>query len=312
MPEVLPADVLGPTLPVLQRDEDVSPVSWGAQHLVSHLFHRIHSKFDHVQECGRKAAMARVYAAAAASTQFQQNNIREVVKLIARMRDHGEWDPILMLEHVRYDETPLDMRVYTGEGFDRECSKVFVVERGYSMLVHCNAVGRMPDARPKIGEGLFVLDVYMSPAMRSAANTSGETIQKLLSTLNNVSAEAAATFKHVVRLAEVDESGANLRAELFEMALMIGRNGQACSPFACATKRGLKSHDSQTRDRILGFFLRLEIGQFSPICFFVRGGDFLTKLHCKPEEKGKNRLESSGDGAPEFLDFCPLSWSSTS
>ena len=218
LPEVLPADVLGPTLPVLQRDEDVSPVSWGAQHLVSHLFHRIHSKFDHVQECGRKAAMARVYAAAAASTQFQQNSIREVVKLIARMRDHGEWDPILMLEHVRYDETPLDMRVYTGEGFDRECSKVFVVERGYSMLVHCNAVGRMPDARPKIGEGFFVLDVYMSPAMRSAANTSGETIQKLLSTLSNVSAEAAATFKHVVRLAEVDESGANLRAELFEMA----------------------------------------------------------------------------------------------
>ena len=53
--------------------------------------------------------------------------------------------------------------------------------------------------------------------------------------------------------------------------------------------------------RILRFFLRPEIGTFSPQFW----GDFLTKLHRKPGEKGKtstgeNSKKSSGDGAPKL------------
>ena len=47
-----------------------------------------------------------------------------------------------------------------------------------------------------------------------------------------------------------------------------------------------KNHDSQRRDRILPFFLHLEIWQFSPHL-----GRFPSKLHSKRGEKGNNPLE---------------------
>ena len=64
--------------------------------------------------------------------------------------------------------------------------------------------------------------------------------------------------------------------------------------------RDRKNHDSQRRDRILRFFLRPEIGQFSPHFGAISSLNHTNNL----EKKEKNPLEkfkkSSGDGAPKL------------
>ena len=66
----------------------------------------------------------------------------------------------------------------------------------------------------------------------------------------------------------------------------IGPNeASACEIFNYSSpKSGPKNHDSQRHDRILRLFLRLEMGAI----FSTIWGDFRTKLHRKPGEKGKN------------------------
>ena len=49
-----------------------------------------------------------------------------------------------------------------------------------------------------------------------------------------------------------------------------------------------QKHDSHRRDKILHFFLRLEVGQSSPLFW----SDFLTDLHSQPRETGKNPLSA--------------------
>ena len=80
--------------------------------------------------------------------------------------------------------------------------------------------------------------------------------------------------------------------------------------------RDRKTRDSQrreSRDRILCFF--------SPpgnrAIFSTFWGDFLTKLHSKPGEKGKKIhwrkfKKVQWRQRPEIADFCPLSWSNVS
>ena len=78
------------------------------------------------------------------------------------------------------------------------------------------------------------------------------------------------------------------------------------------TYLGTKIHHSQRRDRILLFFLRPEIGQFSPHFSAI------SLLHCtvNPETLKKYPLEKIQEiqwrRRPEIADFCPLSWSNVS
>ena len=72
------------------------------------------------------------------------------------------------------------------------------------------------------------------------------------------------------------------------------------------------SGHSQRRDRILRFFLRPEIGQFSPHF----GAISLLNCTVNLEKRGENPLEKIKKNQwrrrPELADFCPLSWSNVS
>ena len=198
------------------EDFDKTPLSWGADYLVKRLFHRMHSKFEHVQGCSRSLAIDRVYAAAAAATQQQHQVVLTIPSLVKRLSSLEQWEPILFLEHIRYDETPLDVRVVYADsaGADRQVAKTFVIERTYSVLLRCKG---LETQAPK-NAGFFVLDMYCSPALRAAANAVGETINQVLQSLPQIAGDIGQTFKMAARLTEVDENGANLRAESFQMS----------------------------------------------------------------------------------------------
>ena len=86
------------------------------------------------------------------------------------------------------------------------------------------------------------------------------------------------------------------------LSLLVSRN----------QKSGPKNHDSHRRDRILRFFLRPEIGQFSPHFGAISLLNYTENL----ETRGKNPREKiqkiQWRRRPEIADFCPLSWSNAS
>ena len=75
---------------------------------------------------------------------------------------------------------------------------------------------------------------------------------------------------------------------------------------------GPKNHDSQRRDRILRFFLRLDRVQFSP--YF--GAISLLNYTKSPGEKGQHHWrkikKNPVETALRNFRFCPLSWSNVS
>ena len=208
--------VLGGLQPAEQEDIEKSPLAWGADYLVNHLFHRMHSKFEHVHSCSPKLAVDRTFAAAAAATQQQHQVALRIPSLVKRLASLAQWEPIFFLQHIRYDETPLDVRVAYADsaGADRQVAKTFVIERSYSILLRCKGLGTEAERKP----GFFVLDLYCSPALRAAANAVGETISKVLDSLPQIPGDIGQTFKMAARLTEVDENGANMRAESFQMS----------------------------------------------------------------------------------------------
>ena len=64
--------------------------------------------------CGglfQKTALTRVYAAAKATAMRQGRLVLDIFNLVKRFQSVGQWKAVLFLEHQRYDETPLDLRV---------------------------------------------------------------------------------------------------------------------------------------------------------------------------------------------------------
>ena len=83
------------------------------------------------------------------------------------------------------------------------------------------------------------------------------------------------------------------------------------SRVGCLTRNisGQKKHDSQRRDRVLRFFLRPEIGQFSPhlgLLRYTENRRKRNKIHWRKFQNIQWRRR------PEIADFCPLSLSNTS
>ena len=66
---------------------------------------------------------------------------------------------------------------------------------------------------------------------------------------------------------------------------------------------GPKNHDSHRRDKILRFFLRPGIGQFSPhfgVLFLLNHTEKPGKKGKNPQEKIQKMIKSSRDGAPKL------------
>ena len=73
-----------------------------------------------------------------------------------------------------------------------------------------------------------------------------------------------------------------------------------------------KTMDSHRRDGILRFFLRLEIGQFSPHFGASSLLNCTVNLEKREKSTGENSKRSSGDGAPKLKISVPCAWSNVS
>ena len=75
-----------------------------------------------------------------------------------------------------------------------------------------------------------------------------------------------------------------------------------------------KNHDSHRRDRILRFFLRPDIGQFSPHVGAISLLKYTVNLEKREKtlEKIQKFKKIQWRQRPEIADFCPLSWSNAS
>ena len=73
-----------------------------------------------------------------------------------------------------------------------------------------------------------------------------------------------------------------------------------------------KKHDSHRCDRILRFFLRLEIGQVSPHFGAISLLNYIVNLEKREKIHWRKLKKIPCRRRPEIADFCPLSWSNVS
>ena len=196
----------------------VSAMAWGAQKLAE-CFARKTPRWSQFQDVSRHVAMQRVHGAAAAALQCQESSVNKVLELFSDMRAAGHWEGILWMEQVIYDETPLVVRVGFGDQEkDKQLVKLFVLERKWSMLIRKAATELNQQKGDK--HRLCLLEGSYSPGVRGAANATGDTVARVLSTFPAPDLRATEDFKVRVRVAETDDAGANRRCE----ALLIFRN----------------------------------------------------------------------------------------
>ena len=105
----------------------------------------------------------------------------------------------------------------------------------------------------------------------------------------------------------------NQRVQLGGSTSYQGSGSPPCRDEKWKTRdRDQTNHDSQRHDRFLRFFLRLEIGQFSPhfgamsLLNYTGNLEKREKIHWRKFKKFQWRRR------PEIADFCPLSWSNVS
>ena len=202
-----------PILPLEVDKEDtreITPVEWGAKKLAEHFRGKV-PKWSDFTDCSPPVAKSRVHAAASGALRYQELSVEKSLELFQQMQRSGHWEGILWLEHVLFDETPLTVRVSFGDsGKDKQLVKLFMVERRWSMLIR-KAGGDTAGTVDR--EQLCLLEGCYSPGVRGAANTTGDTICKLLGTFPEPASHLLQNFKVKVRCVECDEACANLRAE---------------------------------------------------------------------------------------------------
>ena len=189
---------------------NLTPMQWGAKRLAE-CFGRKFPKWTEFSDCSSAVAKQRVYAAASGALDYQELAMETVLQLYQKMRKAGQWEGILWLEHVVYDETPLTVRVGFGDATkDKQVVKLFVVERKWSMVFRKQPVGSTGQSDK---ERLCILEGCCSAGVRGAANSTGDTISQVLASFPGPSANDLEHFKFKVRCVETDEAGANMGAE---------------------------------------------------------------------------------------------------
>eukprot|EP00971_Amphidinium_carterae_P329831 6462544-Amphidinium_carterae.2 len=88
-------------------DDRKTGVEWGAER-VAKLFSRRLPRMCEVEECSRIVALRRVEAAACAALKHQEQCLEKILNIVARMKTANAWRPRYYVEHVLYDETPLN------------------------------------------------------------------------------------------------------------------------------------------------------------------------------------------------------------
>ena len=156
---------------------------------------------------------------------------------INKMVEHKVLLPHLYLEHVLYDETPLELCIqYAGDTKpDREVSKCFSVEASWAMLLQFSHAYRAED--------YVVIKGRKSAKVRAAGAATGEAIFKVLEAADAITdQEVTKVFPRCTRVVETDENPANARAESFVVQSRKETWSELRSPclahkiHSCATK----------------------------------------------------------------------------
>ena len=119
-------------------------------------------------------------------------------------------EAIAVFEHCVFDETLLQLKVAFNFGeSDKELAKLFAVQYDYSLLLRERSAAEAPQPSDYI-----FIHVPLSIQLRASEREDGEAIRKvLLSTALGLDDVHTEMFQHVLRLAESDEAGSNLRGE---------------------------------------------------------------------------------------------------
>ena len=165
----------------------------------------------------RKDCEIHLQAAAAVALQNQILVRDNLCKWVIEQSKAGAMIPVLYMEHVSYDETPMRLNVHWGEQKEVATTKVLVVEHEYLMLMQLrHGLAHLEDkdltgtnATPS---QFFCVYGRFSPSLRALDSCTGEGLQATLETTFQAPREAE-SFHRKLRLAEVDEYPANFRCE---------------------------------------------------------------------------------------------------
>ena len=199
---------------------DLAPLLCGAHLLKKHHEHIARLGND-VEGIARRTALRRARAAAEFTLTSQEDMLEGLLSVVKTRSNAGSWKAVLFVEHVRFDETTVDTRVYFPNDDDRalrQQAKLVIVEKDWAVLLE-QQPGLQDDVTNSsvLSErSYFVLEGHFSPQARAAANATGETLSEVLKTVFETvgAVPSKRLFEDCVRIAETDANGANARAEL--------------------------------------------------------------------------------------------------
>ena len=200
--------------------EDEATMLKVAQALRAKVACRAAPNWDDLAEALRvsvKTLRSRLQALAEAALQNQAHVQEALVNYIMRLHAAKKTQPVLYLEHIIFDETPLLTSLSYGDsevGEHVERARLFVIERGYTLLMcsHDDSSKSSDEDAAKTGDQYFCVTGQLSKTLKAAERCTGEGIAAVLRAAREVPA-AATQFKHCIHMCECDELPANGRAE---------------------------------------------------------------------------------------------------
>ena len=135
----------------------------------------------------------------------QQQTHDGTLKYVQALHMAGECTPILYVQHLKYDETPLRKNVeFPGDDASVQVAKVIVVEQQWAVLLRLSSA-----ELPKF----LRLSGSFSTAVRAAESATAESLEAVLATCPSPDPDLVKNFQHRYRLVETDRCPANLRCE---------------------------------------------------------------------------------------------------
>ena len=220
-PPVLDEESPGTPQPAATEEviAETTPLQWGANCLLNDYVLRTGRFPTHGSgEISRSNAVLRVQAAASVMATDQSLSLEKTVHLVEKLVRVRHLRAIAFLEHVLYDETQLRVRMEFNEEPEKQTGRIFVVESRWSMLLQTLPLDSEVPQQAQQSSDMLVLQGSFSPKVRGAANATGDTIHDVLQTTTHMPSQLPDVFEQLFRLVEVDQCGANLRAEALVMA----------------------------------------------------------------------------------------------
>ena len=171
-----------------------------------------------ITEHSSKAVNANLRTAAWQAFEAQRALFRNLCLYLWQMKEAGSLSPLLLLQRVSYDETPLRVALTwdSSEGRGTEVGKVFCMESSWAVLVkRCEGGSEDKPDESESTKGFEVYRGHFTPQLRAADAKNGEAISMVMSTCVDLIDELPVPdlFQRYVRLVDTDSCPANERAE---------------------------------------------------------------------------------------------------